>query len=116
MSNLEFYTEKRNPSKTSEDRYKNCTILEDADTGISILSTREIQDIPVTSDDTYHRVRSHESSRLDIIAHTYYKNPLLWWVIAQANNIHDPFTAIAPGTLLRIPSIYSLYGNNGILL
>lgn len=112
----EFYNELRNDSKNHFDRYRNCKILVDKETGERLLSTREIDSIVEYPTDYYHRVESHEVDRLDLIAHKYYKNPLLWWVIAQANDIHDPFIALEPGTLLRIPSLESLYGNNGILL
>lgn len=112
----EYYKEIRNDSKNTTDRYRNCKILEDIETGNVLLSTREIVDIPVRNNDIYHRVKSHEVSRLDVIAHIYYKNPLLWWVIAQANEIYDPMHVLEPGTLIRVPCIETLYGNNGILL
>lgn len=116
MLTQSLYLESRNNSKSYSDRYKNCKVLEDIDTGEVLLSTREIIDIPKNPNDIYHRVQSHEVHRLDIIAAMYYKNPLLWWVIAQANDIYDPLVAIEPGTILRIPDIETLYGNNGILL
>lgn len=97
-------------------RYRNCNILQDKVTGEYLLSTREVADIPVRPTDLYHRVQSHETTRLDSIANKYYSNPLLWWVIAQANNIYDPLTPLSPGTLLRVPSIESLYGDRGVLL
>lgn len=112
----EFYKELKNPSKIHSDRYKNCKLLEDEDTSEILLSTREVKEIPPNSADIYHRVKSNEVSRLDILAHQYYKNPLLWWVIAQANNISDPFKLIEAGTLIRVPAIETLYGTNGILL
>lgn len=112
----EFYSIIKNRTKNRADRYRGCDILEDRDTGDILLATREISDIPISSSDIYHRVQSHEVSRLDILAHTYYKNPLLWWIIAQANDIYDPFQYLEPGTILRIPNIETLYGNNGILL
>lgn len=113
---MEFYEESRNKSGSRFDRYKDCRILEDKETGERLLSTRMLSDIPHSPNDIYHRVQSNEVSRLDIIAHNYYKNPLLWWVIAQANDIYDPFVILEPGTLLRVPDIETLYGNNGVLL
>lgn len=112
----EFYKTLDNNSKDRSDRYRNCKVLEDEDTGDIILSTIEDIDIYPRSSDIFHRVKSHEVCRLDILAHQYYRNPLLWWIIAKANNIYNPFKDIEPGTLLRIPNIESLYGNNGILL
>ena len=116
MNTREFYEESKNSSKSYSDRYKNCKILKDIETKEVLLSTREIVDIPSHPNDLYHRVKSNEVSRLDLLAHKYYSNPLLWWVIAQANDIYDPMTMLLPGTLLRIPSLEVLYGNNGILL
>lgn len=112
----EFYISKTNPSKDYADRYRNCNILTDVETGETLLSTREIQDTYATSSDIYHRIDSHELNRLDKLAYEYYKNPSMWWVIAEANNIFDPFSDIPSGTLLRIPSVTNLYGNNGVLL
>lgn len=112
----EFYTSTKNKSKNSSDRYKECPVLEDIETGDVLLATREQVEIPNHPNDIYHRIKSHEVTRLDILAHEYYKNPLLWWIIAQANDIYDPFISLEPGTILRIPAIESLYGNNGILL
>lgn len=113
---MSFYEEQVNLSKDYSDRYKNCKILVDKETGETLLSTREIQDIPVHSNDNYYRVEVNEINRLDLIAYKYYNNPLLWWVIAQANNIIDPFEELEIGTLIRVPCIESLYGTKGILL
>lgn len=113
---MEYYEELMNKSRDRSDRYRNCKILKDRETGETLLATREITEISKKSDDLYHRISSHEVNRLDILAHIYYKNPLLWWVIAQANNIYDPLLPIEIGTLIRIPSLESLYGHDGILL
>lgn len=112
----EFYIESRNPSTSYADRYKSTLVLKDKTTGEMLLSTREIKDIPASPNDIYHRVQSHEVSRLDLLAEKYYRNPLFWWIIAQANDIYDPLIPLESGTLLRIPDIETLYGNNGILL
>lgn len=115
----EFYNEspnrvdRRNPYNN---RYRNCKLLEDKETGDVLLETREILEIPVNSKDSYHRVQVNEIGRLDIIAYQYYKDSQLWWIIAQANHIYDPLLDLEPGFILRIPAIESLYGNNGILL
>ena len=46
-----------------------------------------------------------EGERLDQLAMTYYKRPLLWWVIAAYNpQIKDPMN-ILPGTEIRIPRV-----------
>ena len=112
----EFYVTSTRKTTNRYDRYKDCLILKEKETGISYLATREVKEIPLKSSDTYHIVKSHEASRLDLIAYNYYKNPLLWWVIAQANNIYNPIEGVPVGTTLRIPSLETLYGNHGILL
>lgn len=112
----EFYTEFKQKQRDYSDRYKNCKILKDNDTGDTLISTRDINDIPLATNDIYHTVTVNEESRLDLIADNYYGNPLLWWVIAQANQIYDPFNKPVSGDIIRIPSVTTLYGNDGILL
>jgi len=51
-------------------------------------------DILITSTDTDY---------LDTLAHKYYKDATLWWIIANANNIGKGRLSIEPGTQLRIP-------------
>jgi hypothetical protein len=47
-----------------------------------------------------HRLSVGE--RLDTLAHRYYGDSELWWVIALANRIKDPFS-LSVGAHLRIP-------------
>lgn len=42
--------------------------------------------------------------RLDNLAHRFYKDRTLWWVIALANNLSGDTFFIPPGTQLFIPS------------
>ena len=43
------------------------------------------------------------NDRLDLLANTYYGDPTLWWVIADANpEVLYPF-ALTMGSILRIP-------------
>ena len=51
--------------------------------------------------DMYVMVR--DGQRLDTLAHQYYGDPGMWWVIAQANNITRGTIFVPPGTQLRIP-------------
>ena len=111
------YYEKTDRTDTNRtDRYRKCQILKDKETGVSLLSTREIKEIPFRSTDIFHKVSIHEVGRLDLIAYKYYKNPLLWWVVAQANDIYDPIEGVPAGTILRVPLLETLYGYRGILL
>ena len=53
-------------------------------------------------------------NRIDLVAYECYGNCSLWWVIAEYNEIKDPFF-LPLGTKLIIPSRESLYGYRGIL-
>lgn len=65
-------------------------------------------EIPISSDDIYHVVTQTQDGRLDIIAQMYYNDASLWWMIAVANNMVDPFIVPA-GVTLRVPSLNSYY-------
>jgi nucleoid-associated protein YgaU len=47
---------------------------------------------------------SEASDRLDLLAHKYYGDTGLWWIIAVANNLNNASLSIEPGKQLRIPS------------
>ncbi len=49
-------------------------------------------------------VTSKYGDRLDVLAHKYYKNADLWWIIAQANHIGKGTLVIESGIQLRIPT------------
>lgn len=112
----EFYSSEDRKRVNQFDRYKNCKILTDLTTHDLLLETRDIQDIDLNVRDIYHTVQSNEERRLDLISYIYYGNPLLWWIIAQANDIYDPLTNPKSGDIVRIPSLTGLYDANGILL
>ena len=44
------------------------------------------------------------TDRLDNLAHRFYKDRTLWWVICLANNLPGDSFFITPGTQLFIPS------------
>lgn len=113
---MSYYEEIVRYNTSREDRYRNCKILKDIESDQNLLSTRDLPIIKVSNSDRYHEVKSFEEGRLDILAQRYYNNALLWWVIAEANDIFDPITEVIAGKDLRIPSIDSLYGYKGILL
>lgn len=113
---MSYYEEHELETLDRSDRYRKCRLLQDKETGDRLLSMRDIDEIPVSNKDIYHKVELQELGRLDLIAHRYYKNALYWWVIAQANDIYNPIADMKVGMLLRIPTIETLYGYNGILL
>ena len=112
---MSFYEVKELTDRRRSNRYRLCNLLTDLETGEPVLSSREVKEITVANTDVVHTVTVNECNRLDLLAHKYYNNALLWWVIAQANNIYDPFAYLAPGTRLRIPTIENLYLDGGVL-
>jgi nucleoid-associated protein YgaU len=49
-------------------------------------------------------VIANETEYLDTLAFKYYKDPTLWWVIANVNNVGKGRLSVEPGTQLRIPT------------
>jgi len=43
------------------------------------------------------------ADRLDNLAYSYYKDPTLWWIIAEANNIGKGDLLVPVGKQIRIP-------------
>ena len=80
---------------------------------LPVLQTHYFYDIPFSDDDIYVKVTSDYVNRLDKVAYDYYDNVSLWWVIAQASNIRNPFN-IPEGTILRVPPMSTLFKLRGI--
>lgn len=59
---------------------------------------------PADSSDSTYIVENFYSGRPDLIASVFYDDPLLWWVIAQYNNILDPIAEMVTGRVLLIPT------------
>ena len=98
------------PSKVS--RYWNYTFYKD-ETNIFISDPRYLE-VPEHPDDQYFMVTPECVDRIDLIAAKFYENVILWWVIAKANHLENPL-CIPLDTILRIPSIHTLYGEGGLV-
>lgn len=109
---LEYYEE--NIDGIDYSRYKNLDRYKDKSTGNRFIESYREIDIPVSENDKYHQVKASDENRLDLIAYKYYNRFQLWWVIAEANNIQDPMW-ISSDTILRIPSLDTIYGYGGVL-
>lgn len=61
-------------------------------------------DIPLSSNDLY--VLTSVGDRLDSLAHQFYGDVNLWWVIATANpqNVRRDSIKLKPGIEIRIPA------------
>jgi len=80
--------------------------------GKRVFRSKIYPKIPFRDDDVY--VATETGDRLDTLAHTFYNDSTLWWIIASANNIHDSVFALEDGTVLRIPQNYIEIVNNFI--
>lgn len=77
--------------------------------GVSEISNQKIEwweraELERDSTDTVYAVEDFYDGRPDLIASAFYNEPRYWWIIAQYNNILDPFSEIRPGRILLIPS------------
>jgi hypothetical protein len=70
--------------------------------GVEFWDVLDIPEIPEQRDDLIHKVVSPD--RIDLLAHRYYKDARLWWVIAVANAIEELPTELNIGDEVRIPS------------
>lgn len=88
--------------------YVNGKIVSFTDTEEQLLLRSKMEFTPKIGD-TYHMVK--EGDRLDLIAYKEYRNRVpdpskWWWVIADANQIHNPFDLSEwVGRELHIPNI-----------
>jgi hypothetical protein len=78
--------------------------------GKQVYKSLLLAPIPFASDDIY--IITNETMYLDALAYTYYKDPSLWWIIAQANNIGKGRLSVESGLQLRIPRNPSNVLNN----
>lgn len=90
-------------------RYQNNKVQKLKD-GRQVYRTKIYPNIPLSDNDTYAVTQTGD--RLDTLAHQFYGDSSLWWIIATANNIHDATFAVADGTILRIPHDYATIINN----
>jgi hypothetical protein len=62
---------------------------------------RELREIPVRT--SVFAVTAAEDDRLDLLAARFYRDPLLFWRIADAADELDPFDVINIGEPVNIP-------------
>jgi len=83
-------------------RYTHSNVYTESETKRKYLGSIIYPKIKATDNDLY--IISESTDRLDLLAHKYYGDRSLWWVIAVANNINDASFYINEGLQLRIPS------------
>ena len=74
------------------------------DDGRNVYRTKLYPNIPLKDDDIY--IATQTGDRLDTIAYQFYGDQSLWWIVATANNIHNPSFSVTDGTILRLPKDY----------
>jgi hypothetical protein len=74
--------------------------------GKRFYSSPDLPNIPTSNRDIY--IVSDQTTKLDVLAYEYYKNPTYWWIIAKANNLGFGYS-VKPGTQLRIPANIEKY-------
>lgn len=84
-------------------RYKNTDIYKNPADNLFYYGIWTIPVIDKQPQDIYYVIEAGGSRRLDKVAQNFYNNYLLWWIIATANDIIDPFDELEVGQTIRIP-------------
>ena len=69
--------------------------------GVRVYSTTYYPEIPLENEDKF--IYAKVGDRLDSLAHKFYNDITLWWVIAKANGLKGKPT-LTPSEIIRIPS------------
>lgn len=67
----------------------------------------DFPEIPFTDDDRYVQLSQLGAHRLDLIAHDFYGDANLMWVILLANDLDYPNQAVE-GQTIRLPSLNTI--------
>ncbi len=86
-----------------ENRYQNIKILK-TEEGKRYRKTIEYPKMVKTVDDKY--IIGMQGDRLDNLAHKYYGDARLWWILARANYLGKGDLSVPIGKQLRIPKDY----------
>ena len=64
-----------------------------------------LRQTPIFARSSYriYTVPPEHENRLDLISNAFYGDSSYWWVIADANDMTDPLSAVPTGMKLRIP-------------
>jgi nucleoid-associated protein YgaU len=84
-----------------ENLYSNGYIVDLGEEGMLLKRDRLIYNFK-SERDVRHRVTAGET--LSSLAYRYYNNSLSWFILADVNNIYNPFN-LTPGSILLIPDI-----------
>lgn len=90
-------------------RYEHIPNLK-SDLGKEYKTTVFYPEIPLSDSDFY--VITTSGDRYDTLAHQFYGDYTLWWVIAAANSLQTASLVAPPGVQLRIPGDVSTVVDN----
>lgn len=93
------------PDFPATSRYRDSTFLKDGTT--IYLGARPTVNTAPAMDDGFYVVRPEDD--LTRVATRVFGDPRYWWVVADFNNILDPFAVLTPGAELRVPSRRRLF-------
>lgn len=102
-----LFVENTKPSQPLS-RYNKIRMLLRED-GIPVQETFDRPDIVTSSADRFFEVTQPFVNRPDLVSRLYYGTEQLYWVIALANDMIDPFIETTVGKQLRIPDRDTLF-------
>ncbi len=82
-------------------RYKYTQIRKDRN-GNRYYKPTIIPNIPLSDSDIF--INPKPGERLDLLAHKFYGNSNLWWIIAKANELTNGTIGLSTEKKLRIPT------------
>ena len=81
-------------------RYKHTKMTKNKE-GRRVFRPTMYPSIPVRDSDIY--INPKDMERCEHVAHRFYGDQSLWWVIAQANNIHNGSIYLDSEKQIRVP-------------
>ncbi len=79
----------------------NHTKIKIREDGKRVLKPTMYPSIPIRDSDIF--IYPRFGDRLDTLAHKYYKDVSLWWIIAKANNLDAAHIGLEVDNQIRIP-------------
>jgi hypothetical protein len=90
-------------------RYQGTVVYQDSASGQLFYGPWQSIIFPQAPDDSWIQIRTDDGLRLDNVSQNAYGTPALWWVIAEANDISNPFTQVyGIASYARSPLIFSI--------
>ena len=83
------------------DRYKHTSKKRNKNLKQQVLKPTIYPKIPIRDSDIY--INPKDMERCEHVAYRFYGDQSLWWVIAQANNIHNGSVYLDSEKQIRVP-------------